>query len=213
MVKKIVIDKHNLALFNKAFLEKLFPKPYNSDILFEENDRYIDFYFSEEYYIKLIACVNQDDINNKFNETNDTTVWINLKKQLKNFKNVIKVPLNCSTYPFVENTEYSVFFNEKKEINLKKLEIHNIHLIYRNALNEINALYNKTKVLYMKSLLNLICKENKVVTYFDSLMFERVKYIGVIKVDDKYYLVDENNIYHDMIYDDNLISAIENLSK
>lgn len=207
-MKKIEFNNSQMGLLAKAFFENLFPRPNFADIFVKEKKLSSFFYFTDEYYNELVNFINQDYIINSFKKSNAYYEWINLKDQFENYVNVNNRPLDSFSYPLIQDSENKAFYHEKKELYLKEIELKNIHISYNNALEDIKNLYQETKKLYINSVLRSICKENNVVIFFTKTNDSSYKYLGVVKINNSFYLVDKNNDYHDIVYDDKLLSII-----
>lgn len=212
-MKKIKFNNLQKGLLTKAFLENLFPKPNHSDILVEENNLTSFFYFSDEYYNELVNYINQKHVLNGFKNSNAFYEWINLKDQLSYYENVASPPIKHSQYLFNSDLKNETFIQEKNEIYLKEIELNKIHIAYKNSLKEIKELYNKTIELYVNYVFRSICKENNVITLFSDSINNKFNYIGVIKLNSTYYLVDKDNNFNNIIYDDELLEIISSIKE
>lgn len=102
---KINFNNIHMTLLSKAFLDKLFPLPYDGELktdsvyfVMDENgddvtfDKYgneiriCDFYFTEMYFEKLKKHINSEDIINKFLKSNAREDWLSLRDAFDSFE-------------------------------------------------------------------------------------------------------------------------------
>ena len=144
-----------MGLLSKAFLENLFPKPFEGDLTngfgITQKNGYdcVAFYFEENYYIKLTKFVKNEYLEGRFSKSNAEEQWVNLMNELENYVNINKIDEKIQNYWLSEPVvkEYETF---KIEVD-KKFKNNGMYSMLDSTWERINKIENG----------NLIISENE----------------------------------------------------
>ena len=105
-------------------------------------------------------------------------------------KEIEKISNNFEDKPWTENIK---FLKEDFDINSISTPNH-----YLDIISEFEELLRETRLLFLYSVLNIVCKEEGKLYYFDKPYQASMKYKGVIKKEGSFYLLDEDGHYREL---------------
>lgn len=90
-MKKILLNSRQMGLLSKAYMDDLFPKPFegqlkNGSSIFLNGKDCMNFYFSPEYHEKLTSQIDIDYRSGKFTQSNAEYEWIDLMNSINNYE-------------------------------------------------------------------------------------------------------------------------------
>ena len=198
-MKTIKLFSDQLGLINYAFLQGLFPKPYENDLLLGElleedindyeYDEYRNYYLSEEYYEKLNFHIKSLKNSGKFQNSNSSDEWLELADIVNNAQNINYPNEKVIIHPLSIKKD-----NESIEKKFRVLE----HKRSNGMLIANDELWNK-----MLSVTNgrITIEQNKITVQMDnklpSLEFDKNIDVQIAKAMNSHYALEESifNIY------------------
>lgn len=113
------------------------------------------------------------------------------KEELKKLnKEIEKISNNFEDKPWTENIK---FLKENFDINSIGTPNH-----YLDIINEFEEVLRETRLLFLYSVLNIVCKEEGKLYYFDKPYQASMEYKGVMKKEGSFYLLDEDGHYREI---------------
>ena len=113
------------------------------------------------------------------------------KEELKKLtKEIEKISNNFEDKPWTENIK---FLKENFDINSISTPNH-----YLNIITELEEVLRETRLLFLYSVLNIVCKEEGKLYYFDKPYQAGMEYKGVMKKEGSFYLLDEDGHYREI---------------
>lgn len=76
-------------------------------------------------------------------------------------------------------------------------------------IDEISEVLRETRILYLYATLNMVCKEEGKLYYFDTPYQSGVKYNGVKRKEEIFYLIDEDGDYRELFTSENFTQFID----
>lgn len=223
---KITFNNIEMTLLSKAFLDNLFPKPFENELLvdkvyIERNKEICDFYFTINYYNQLKNHIRNEFNEGKFSKSNSYQQWMNLMNKFDDFSIIDEIPNNLRIYWLSKSNKNQSINNSKIEDNLSNDEIEYIKIPekYYDVYTELNSIFNDTKLLFLESVFDLFCNENNKIYNFQTRFYSDITYQGIVKNNNKLYLIDalkkeyqldfsntysKNNILHDPEFIDHI---------
>ena len=101
-----------------------------------------------------------------------------------------KVSNNFENKPWTENIK---FLKENFDINSISTPNH-----YLKIIDELEEVLRETRLLFLYSVLNIVCKEEGKLYYFDKPYQLSMEYKGVVKKEGSFYLLDEDGHYREI---------------
>lgn len=113
------------------------------------------------------------------------------KDELKKLnKEIEKISNNFEDKPWTENIK---FLKENFDINSIGTPNH-----YLDIINEFEEVLRETRLLFLYSVLKVVCKEEGKLYYFDKPYQASMEYNGVMKKEGSFYLLDEDGHYREI---------------
>lgn len=113
------------------------------------------------------------------------------KEDLKKLtKEIEKISNNFEDKPWTENVK---FLKENFDINSISTPNH-----YLNIINDFEEVLRETRLLFLYSVLNVVCKEEEKLYNFDKPYQAGMEYKGVMKKEGNFYLLDEDGHYREI---------------
>jgi hypothetical protein len=113
------------------------------------------------------------------------------KEELKKLnKEIEKISNNFEDKPWTENIK---FLKANFDINSIGTPNH-----YLDIINEFEEVLRETRLLFLYSVLNIVCKEEGKLYYFDKPYQASMEYKGVMKKEGSFYLLDEDGHYREI---------------
>jgi len=112
-----------------------------------------------------------------------------------------EVSNNFETQPYIENLRLL-----KEGVNLNNL---NTPLNYEKIIDDISEVLRQTRLLFLLSVFNKVCKVESKVYSFSSPYQAGMKYYGVTKIKDTFYLIDEDGHYRDIFSSEKFVDFID----
>ena len=108
---------------------------------------------------------------------------------------------NFETQPYRENLR---FLNN--DFDLTKL---NSPKIYAKTLADFSEIMRQTRIIFLLSVFNKVCKVESEVYSFSSPYQAGMKYYGVVKIKDTFYLIDEDGHYREIFTNEKFVEFID----
>ena len=80
---------------------------------------------------------------------------------------------------------------------------------YLKTLDELEEVLRETRLLFLYSVLNMVCKESGKLYNFDIPFQAGMKYTAVMKKDGSFYLIDEDGDYKEIFPSENFMRFID----
>lgn len=207
---KITFNNIEMTLLSKAFLDDLFPKPFENELLVDSvyikrNEEICDFYFTINYYNQLKNHIRNEFNEGKFSKSNSYKLWMNLMNKFDDFSIIDEIPNNLRIYWLSKSNKNQSINNSKIEDALSNDEIEYIKIPekYHDIYTELNSIYNDTKLLFLESVFELFCNENNKIYNFQTRFNSDIPYQGIIKNNNKLYLIDTLKNEHQLDFSNN----------
>ena len=124
------------------------------------------------------------------------------KEDLKKLtKEIEKISNNFEDKPWTENVK---FLKENFDINSISTPNH-----YLNIINDFEEVLRETRLLFLYSVLNVVCKEEEKLYNFDKPYQAGMEYKGVMKKEGNFYLLDEDGHYREIFTSKEFIQFID----
>ena len=108
----------------------------------------------------------------------------------KLMKDIEEISNNFEDKPWTDNMK---FLKEKFDINSI-----NTPNYYLDIINDFEELLRETRLLFLYSVLNIVCKEEGILYNFDEPYQAGMKYKGVMKKEGGFYILDEDGHYREI---------------
>jgi hypothetical protein len=107
------------------------------------------------------------------------------------------------TKPWSGNTK---LFKEDFDINSISTPNH-----YRKTKDELEEVLRETRILFLNSALNIVCKELGKLYYFDTPYQALMRYDAVMKKEGNFYIMDEDGDYTEIFTSEKFTGFIDDL--
>lgn len=108
---------------------------------------------------------------------------------------------NFENKPWTENIKLL-----KKDFDINSINVPNHYLKITDVLEEV---LRETRLLFLYSVLNIVCKEPGKLYDFDNPFQASMKYVAVIKKEGNFYLLDEDGDYREIFTSEKFMRFID----
>lgn len=124
------------------------------------------------------------------------------KEELSKLSNEIEeISSNFENEPWTENRKLL-----KKEFSSSSINTPNNYL---NTLSDLEEVLRETRLLFLYSVFNLVCKEEGKLYDFDKPYQAGMKYTAIMKKEDTFYLLDEDGDLKEMFVSENFVQFVD----
>jgi hypothetical protein len=124
------------------------------------------------------------------------------KEELSKLSNEIEeISSHFENKPWTENRKLL-----KKEFSINTINTPNNYL---NTLSELEEVLRETRLLFLYSVFNLVCKEEGKLYDFDNPYQAGIKYTAIMKKEDTFYLLDEDGDLKEMFVSENFVQFVD----
>lgn len=124
------------------------------------------------------------------------------KEELSKLSNEIEeISSNFENEPWTENRKLL-----KKEFISSSINTPNNYL---NTLSELEEVLRETRLLFLYSVFNLVCKEEGKLYDFDKPYQAGMRYTAIMKKEDTFYLLDEDGDLKEMFVSENFVQFVD----
>ncbi len=124
------------------------------------------------------------------------------KEELSKLSNEIEeISSNFENKPWTDNRKLL-----KKEFNSGSINSPNNYL---NTLSELEEVLRETRLLFLYSVFNIVCKEEGKLYDFDKPYQAGMRYTAIIKKEDTFYLLDEDGDLKEMFVSENFVQFVD----
>lgn len=124
------------------------------------------------------------------------------KEELSKLSNEIEeISSHFENKPWTENRKLL-----KKEFNIDSINSPNNYL---NTLSELEEVLRETRLLFLYSVFNLVCKEEGKLYDFDKPYQAGMRYTAIMKKEDTFYLLDEDGDLKEMFVSENFVQFVD----
>ncbi len=124
------------------------------------------------------------------------------KEELSKLSNEIEeISSNFENEPWTENRKLL-----KKEFSSSSINTPNNYL---NTLSELEEVLRVTRLLFLFSVFNLVCKEEGKLYDFDKPYQAGMRYTAIMKKEDTFYLLDEDGDLKEMFVSENFVQFVD----
>jgi hypothetical protein len=82
---------------------------------------------------------------------------------------------------------------------------------YRKTFDELEEVLRETRFLFLCSVLNIVCKEESKLYYFETPFQASMKYNAVMKKEGSFYIMDEDGHYREIFTSETFMQFIDDL--
>lgn len=102
-MRKILLNFQEMGLLSKAFLDNLFPKPFEGELMtgstiFLNGKDYMYFYFTDDYHTKLTTHIQKEYSAGRFMKSNAESNWISLMDDLNKYELILEIEEATTNY-------------------------------------------------------------------------------------------------------------------
>ena len=108
---------------------------------------------------------------------------------------------NFENEPWTENIKLL-----KKDFDINSIDNPNHYLKTTDVLDEV---LRETRLLFLYSVLNIVCKEPSKLYYFDNPFQASMKYVAAMKKDGNFQLLDEDGDYREIFTSEKFMRFID----
>jgi hypothetical protein len=124
------------------------------------------------------------------------------KEDLSKLSNEIEeISSNFENKPWTENRKLL-----KKEFDSSSIKSPNNYL---NTLSELEEVVRETRLLFLYSVFNIVCKEEGKLYDFDNPYQAGMRYTAIMKKEDTFYLLDEDGDLKEMFVSENFVQFVD----
>jgi hypothetical protein len=124
------------------------------------------------------------------------------KEDLSKLSNEIEeISSNFENKPWTENRKLL-----KKEFDSSLIKSPNNYL---NTLSELEEVVRETRLLFLYSVFNIVCKEEGKLYDFDRPYQAGMRYTAIMKKEDTFYLLDEDGHFNEMFVSEKFAQFVD----
>jgi hypothetical protein len=120
---------------------------------------------------------------------------------IKLSKEIDEISSNFENKPWTENRKLL-----KKEFNIGSINSPNNYL---KTLSELEEVIRETRLLFLYSVFNIVCKEEGKLYDFDSPFQAGMRYTAIMKKEDTFYLLDQDGDLKEMFVSENFVQFVD----
>lgn len=120
---------------------------------------------------------------------------------IKLSQEIDKISKNFENKPWTENRK---LLKEDFDINSINTPNH-----YLKTIDELEEVLRESRLLFLYSVLNIVCKESGKLYNFENPYQASMKYTGVMKNEGSFYLLDEDGDYGEIFTSENFMRFID----
>lgn len=126
------------------------------------------------------------------------------KEKLKDLsEKIANISDNFEQKPWTENVKLL-----KEDFNVGSI---NTPKYYRGIIDELEEVLRESRLLFLYSIFNVVCKEEDKVYIFGSPYQASMIYDGVLKKEDSFYLRDEDGDYREISTSEKFVQFVDDL--
>lgn len=96
----------------------------------------------------------------------------------------------------------------KEDFNIDSINAPNYYL---NVIEKIDEVLRETRILFLYSVFNKVCKEENTLYHFNTPFQAEMRYDAIIRKEGTFYLLDENSDYREMFTSERFTQFIDEL--
>jgi hypothetical protein len=120
---------------------------------------------------------------------------------IKLSKEIDEISSNFENKPWTEKRKLL-----KKEFNIGSINSPNNYL---QTLSELEEVIRETRLLFLYSVFNIVCKEEGKLYDFDNPYQAGMRYTAIMKKEDTFYLLDEDGDLKEMFVSENFVQFVD----